>query len=261
MLEVTLLTWRQQRGGLIGWGIGFFVLALMIIAFYPVIGEEYQTLYDSLPEEMRQAFSSAGDVGTPEGFLGVEYLSYIGVVYAIFAVGQGARQLAGEEQDGTFDILLAQPLSRTRVVLEKVLASTLAILAMGLAGSLGLILGSLMVGVDADYGAFALVGLDLVPLTLVVYGLALLGSALFHQRSRATLLATVYSVAAYFINLFAPLADQLDPLKWASIFSYFGRSDALHRDLDPLYWLLSLGLAAALIAGATLWFERKDVYG
>lgn len=261
MLDVTWLTLRQQRGALIGWSIGLFLLAALIMAFYPVIGEEYAQLFDALPEELRETFGRNGDFATVEGFLSVEYLSYVGILYAIFAVAQGTRALAGEEEDGTFDILLGQPITRVRVILEKALATIVAIAGLGLVSSVGLLAGALVASVDVRVASLLLVGLDLVPLSIVLYGFALLGSALFHQRGRATLIASAYVVLAYFINLFAPLAQDLDPLKWLSMFYYHGRSDALHGDLDPLYWAVSFAASAVLFGLAVLRFDRKDLHG
>ena len=40
----------------------------------------------------------------------------------IAAIGAGARATAGEEERGTLDLLLANPISRRRLVLEKLAA-------------------------------------------------------------------------------------------------------------------------------------------
>ena len=61
----------------------------------------------------------------------------------VAAIGAGARATAGEEERGTLDLLLANPLSRRRLIAEKVAALACEISVLG-ARCLG---GALLVGV------------------------------------------------------------------------------------------------------------------
>jgi ABC-type transport system involved in multi-copper enzyme maturation permease subunit len=53
------------------------------------------------------------------------------LLFLIFAIGQGSGAIAGEEERGTLDLLLANPRSRVRIVLEKF--GALALMTLGLA--------------------------------------------------------------------------------------------------------------------------------
>jgi hypothetical protein len=63
---------------------------------------------------------SVVDYSSGIGYLGIELFSLMlpGLLIAA-AVGAGARAIAGEEEHATLDLLLANPISRTRVALEK----------------------------------------------------------------------------------------------------------------------------------------------
>ena len=40
-------------------------------------------------------------------------------LFLVASVGNGAGSIAGEEERGTLDLLLSEPLSRTRIAVEK----------------------------------------------------------------------------------------------------------------------------------------------
>ncbi len=261
MLDVARLAWHHQRHALVGWAAGIALMAGITIALYPIIGPEYEELFDAMPEGLREAFGGEASLGTLEGFLSVEFQSYIPLLFAIYAISQGARSLAGEEELGTFDILLSQPVPRIQVVAQKTLALSLGCLVLALSAGIGLVVGGLLAGVDGNYGRIFMTGLDLWPISMFFLGLGVLGSAVFHQRVRASVVATIYTAAAYFINLFAPLAEVIEPFQWLSIFKYYLDSRPLSGAVDPVYWLVGLGGAAVMFAVATWQFDRKDLTG
>jgi ABC-2 type transport system permease protein len=53
------------------------------------------------------------------------------VLLIIFTTGIGARAIAGEEESGRLDLLLAYPVSRTRVVVQRFAALVVATLLVG----------------------------------------------------------------------------------------------------------------------------------
>jgi len=261
VLEVARLTWRHQRGALIGWSLALLALAALTIAFYPSISAQYKDVFEAMPEALREAFGGGADITTLEGFLVVEWMSYIALAYAVFAVSQGARSLAGEEQDGTLDLVLALPLGRVRVLAEKAGALLASLLVLSLASSLGFLIGGLLGGVDAEPAGLVRMGLSTWPVSVLFLSMAVLGSAAFHGRGTASLPATLYVVAAYFVDLFAPLVPGLADLRYGSVFHYFGESRPLSEGIDAVYWGGTLAASALLLAAAAALFQQKDIKG
>ncbi len=253
---------RDTRWAVLGWSLGLFILALLLMALFPSIegNEALQDYYDSLPEAFRNAFGGGRPLNTLEGYLEGELVSYGPLMLAIYALIQAVKALAGEEQDGHLDFLLAQPVRRWAVVASQAGAQALGILAIATATGLGLVLGALAFGIEANEGHLMLAALNGVPLALAVGGLTLLASAAAHRRSVPTLVGTAFLVVSFFLNALAPLADATRPLRWGSVFHFYQRSDALGGELDAAYLALGLGLWAASVAGAAFWFDRKDVH-
>ena len=73
---------------------------------------------------MRALFAGGElDIASPAGYLNSQvYALMAPLVLLIFAIGAGAGAVAGEEERGTLDLLLAHPLRRRDYVVQRFLA-------------------------------------------------------------------------------------------------------------------------------------------
>ena len=100
-------------------------------------------------------------LSTGAGYLNVELFSLvIPALFAIVAIGFGAAALAGEQEAGQMDLLLAYPITRGRVVIEKIatLVGMLLVLAMVATASIAIIGALADLGVSIDKVAIASLG-------------------------------------------------------------------------------------------------------
>ena len=122
--SVLLKTVRDQRRSLLAWAVSILLLVMMYGAFWPSIRDQpsMNDYLTNLPEALRSLFTMSGaDISTPTGYVQIELLSFIGpIVVILYAVSAGNAAVAGEEDRHTMDLLLANPISRTRLVLDKV---------------------------------------------------------------------------------------------------------------------------------------------
>ena len=91
---------RDQFRGLIGWGIGSTLLVIVEVALWPSVRDipDVEEFLSNYPEAMRDLFNIEA-ITTGAGFLNVELFSIIlPAVFLIFAIGRGARLVAGELQ-------------------------------------------------------------------------------------------------------------------------------------------------------------------
>jgi ABC-2 type transport system permease protein len=117
-------TLSEQRRSLLWWGIGLFLAAASYSPFYPSIKDNAEMLnkyMDTMPDFLREAFLGAsGDFTSPAGYLNTELFNlFAPLLLLLFAIGAGARAIAGEEEKQTLDILLSTPVRRRRVVIDK----------------------------------------------------------------------------------------------------------------------------------------------
>jgi ABC-type Na+ efflux pump permease subunit len=133
----TKTLWDQRRS-LLAWALGIAAVAAMYSSAYPSARQRSAETVSSLPPAFRQAFGF-GQIVSPAGYLEATVFNFIVPVLLILFVTAGARAIAGDEEAGTLDLLLAHPVGCTRLVLHRFAALAVATLALGMAVLLGLL--------------------------------------------------------------------------------------------------------------------------
>jgi len=265
MLRNTFLKGLRDQGrSLFWWSVGLLAYVLMIFMFYPTIHENAEVLNQYLevfPEAFTKAFlGDLTDLASSVGFLTAYIFSMmVPVMMLIYAIGVGAGAIAGEEERGTLDLLLANPISRRQVLLEKfatLLAGT-AILAAVL--WLGLWLGAIAVSMDISPMRLAEATLSMVLLVVCLGALALAAGAARGKRGVAAGLASAVAVVSYLINNMAPVAEVLETCLPLSLFYYYVGNDPLVNGLDPVHVAVLVGLTALFVVIGVVTFDRRDL--
>jgi ABC-2 type transport system permease protein len=127
----TKALWDARRS-LLAWAVAIAALAAMYAAFWPTVNTpEMQQALRNYPEGVLEAFNY-DDLTSPAGYLGSSvYGLLIPMLVAVFAIAYGTRAVAGDEEAGTLDLLLAHPVGRTRLALERFGAFAAALVLVG----------------------------------------------------------------------------------------------------------------------------------
>jgi ABC-2 type transport system permease protein len=181
------------------------------------------------------------------------------LLFIAYTAGLGANAIAGEEEHGTLDLLLANPLPRWRVVLDKFAAMAVLTLILGVALWVGLAVGAAPVHMDLNLGRLAAVTLSAVLLGLAFGALALAVGAVTGKRGLSTALASVVGVVAYLINSLAPVVKGLAPYRKLSLLYYYIGADPLRNGLNLGHAAVLVGVTAVLLLLAVFGFQRRDV--
>ncbi|MGH2691289.1 MAG: ABC transporter permease [Actinomycetota bacterium] len=258
-----LKTLRDRRRGVIGWSIGLVALTVFSLALYPSVrdsAEDLAELTENLPEEILALVGGEIDFVSGAGFLHSRFFAFIGpLLLMVFTIGFGARTIAGEEQEGTLELVLATRLHRRRIVAEKLAALLTAVSILGL-----ILWGALAWGGEAwDVGvpATRIAGavLSSVLLALTFGTLALLVGCATGRRAIASTVATVAAVGTYLISAYSSLVDALRPWRYASPWFYYDSADVLRGGLEPGNVLVLAALVLVLSTAAIVSFDRRDV--
>jgi ABC-2 type transport system permease protein len=239
----------------------FFVMGVLMGPLYGLMDQTLLSFADQIPEEL-YAFVGAGggDMSTAEGFYEVETFGLMAPVAVIVVTAViGARALAGEEQNRTMGLLLANPIKRSRVVLEKAWAMLVYAIVVGISTFAGVWLGSLVGGLGMEVGNIAATSLLAVLVGLVFGALALALSAAT-GRVRVAIFGTVgVALALHLVNSFASLNDTLAGWAGVSPFSYYLNTHPLENGMDWGNGVILAGLTVVLLVLSVVLFQRRDL--
>lgn len=254
-------TLRRLRGQIIGWAVGIGLYGLLMAFFYPSMAEMGDMLDDYIgmfPEAMLAFFENIYIIGTPMGYLDVYYFSYLHLIIGIMAVSAGAGLLAGDEEKGILDLVLAHPVSRTDLFFGRLLGLAASLLLVLAAGWLSWVLPAASVGLALSPLELLLPFLPLLAVLLLFAAIALLLSMVMPAARLAGMLTGAILVGNYLVQGLANINDKLEPvIKYTPLHYYQG--GAAVEGLNGS-WLAGL-LAASLpvLAGACLLFLRRDI--
>ncbi len=253
--------WKQ----ILYWGIGIGLLGFYAaaIAQDSNVVEGYAEVMESMPPILLQAFGleDTAMIGTPIGFISFAAFTYGAIVLAVFAVTAGLGITANEEDEGVMDVFLALPISRTQVVIEKYLGYTVIAVGIILVLFLSLILGISATGMDISISRLFELCLNLLPSMLLIMAFTAMVAGLIRRKAIATAVAGTFVLASYFIDMIGSAASDTfaESLSALSFFSYIDSNTVSQEGLNIGNMVILLVLAVVLLAGAVVFFNRRDV--
>ena len=252
---------RQGRSALIIWTAAISFMLGICIVIYPEMSTQMGDISAMFADmgSFSQAFGMDRiNFGEFIGFFGVECGNVLGLGGAFFAALLGISALAKEEKEHTAEFLLTHPVSRTRVITEKLSAVIAQIVILNLAVIAVTALSVLIIGEEADIKTFALLFLSFFLMQLEVAAVTF-GISAFLRRGSLGIglgLAAVF----YFMNIVANLIDETKFLKYITPFGYTESADIIADGaLNGGYLAVGMALAAIGVILAFWKYGRKDI--
>ncbi len=255
----------SRRAGLLWYSLGMAFLVGITVGVYPTVREGADTftqLMESMPQGMMSFFGSSdiAELLAPAGFINSRVNASIGaIVLAVYAISLGTGAIAGEEDRRTMDLVLATPMSRSRIVLQRFAAMVTLVAAVAAVVFIVMAIGNPMVDLGFSLGNMIASNLGLALLALVFGSLALAVGGLTGRRGVTIGVAAGVTVASFFINGLAELVDWLQGPQKFTPFYWLQRSDPLSEGFALGDTVLMLAVIGAFLAIAIWGFERRDV--
>jgi ABC-2 type transport system permease protein len=249
----------DRRRSLLAWGLPLGLWSGFVVAIYPSVEDALSSAVQNYPEALKEAFG-IGELTTVAQYLNAEMLSLIApLAVGYLAARAVASGLSGAAESGRLDVLLSAPVSRPRLIAAGFMATAVE-LAIVLALALALTMsGSALAGAGLSF-TDALAGFASVwPLGLFTAGVAVIATGWSLRTSIVTGVAAGALVTMYVLDLVGRLDSQLDELRYASVFKYYGNAITDGLDATAFAGLTVVGVALAAV-GAWL-FQRRDLAG
>lgn len=252
---------RQGRVSLLIWtaAIGFFV-AVCVLMFPEMKGQMagVNAIFASMGAFTAAFGMDKLNFGTLIGFYAVECGNILGLGGAFFAALCAAGMLSKEEKDKTAEFLLTHPVSRVRIVTEKLLAVLAQITVLNVV-IYGLSVASIAaVGEAVPWKEISLMHLAYYLLQLEMAGICFGISAFLRKGSLGVGLGI--ATMLYFLNLVANIADVASFLKYITPYGYCEGADIVASgSLNATYVLIGAVIGLCGVALAYLKYTRKDI--
>lgn len=253
---------KQGRITLIIWAIVIAFMLALCVLIYPEMGDQMGDVSDMFAE--MGSFSAAFGMdqlnfGEFIGFFGVECGNVLGLGGAFFAALLGISVLAKEEKDQTAEFLLTHPISRKKIVTEKLFATLIQIILLNAAVIAVTAFSIRMIDESPDLEILSLLFLAYFVLQIEIAAICF-GISAFIRRGGLGIglgIATMF----YFLNIVANLTEDAEFLKYLTPFGYTDGADIINNGSLKMEYL-SVGLAFTVIGIIIGYIKycKKDIH-
>jgi putative exporter of polyketide antibiotics len=247
----------QKRRFIIGWFVGMFALAVLMMLFFPALKHsDVGQFFANMSPAVQKALGGQDSFSRVDNYISSELFALrMPLLFIILSVILFGSLTVGDERRGILMTQLSLPFSRTRLLSLKLVAGLL----IHLIAALGMILG-IVVGLALIHESYSLVeilkhvtgclliGLDF-GLVVFVFG----GG--FGWKSGATGIASAVAFLSYLISSLTPIITGLSSVEKLSLFHYYQNPSPASLYHVGLLVVVALILMVAGIIG----FQRRDV--
>ena len=252
--------WDNRRS-LSGWLAAIAGVGGTYAAFWPTIDNpQMREAIANYPSALLEAINYT-DISTAAGYLNATVFGLVvALLIVVYSVSAGTRTIAGDEEAGTLDLVLAHPVSRRRLALQRFaafLVSVVIIAATLLVVLLALVRPARLEGIS--FAGFVAVHVHLVMFASLFGAVAFGVGAASGRRSLAIGAGAAVAVFGFAANGILPQVEGLEWIESFSPFHWLNGGSPLNNGIQIGDVLLMAGLVVVLTAIGIFAFQRRDV--
>lgn len=244
--------------------IGMFLVVYLIYPFI-ITDETVKTLDEMLkvfPEEILKAFNmDIASINSAYGWLKSEGFMYVLIVVGIYSANLGFNILLKEEYDKTIEYLSFVPITRSKILTNKIIVSSfyifLMIVALGVFNYLALLL-------SGSFNQQEYLLLSITPLLIAYpfFAINLYLSTLVKHPKKSFGISLGMVFVFYIINILSELSDKVSFLKYFSLYTLADiRGILTNGQINPLCIIISIVITIFFTVLAYISYNEKEFYG
>jgi ABC-2 type transport system permease protein len=239
----------QQRVWIVAWALGLALLA----AFLTSITKTMVDAFGSSDIPLLRAYFERAGINAYADFVGVIWFSTLLLLISLFVAVQ-VNGWAADDAEGRLETILSAPVSRARVVVERIAAVLIACAVVVATSSLAVYLTATSTGIRLPGGRVVFASAAVLP---VAYAFAGIGLALVGWRPRvAVAILGTLAIVGYFAQQFSPLFQWPDWVNNISLYALYG-TPMSKDDWGGIAALIAIGMAGTAVAIVAM--RRRDV--
>lgn len=253
-------TFYEKRWVMVAWFVGMMFMAWLTMIFYPVLKTSFGTTLSNIPQSLQTVLGNANSYKTVPGYVSTQIFALRMPMFAlVMAISIFIGLSAGDEERGTLESLLAQPVSRAQVFWHKFGAGA----ALTAVASVGIWLG-VVASFPFIHGTMSLWDLALASFACWLVGLAFgaitygLG-ALLGRKGLAIGIASALAFFSYLLTSLAPSVDKLQQVQKVSLFYYYNTPEVATNGLRLTNILVLLAVIIIFCVLGLFVFRHRDL--
>lgn len=265
MTQYILKIFKDHKWILFYYCLGMILLLWMYAYIYPTIAQQtdvYQQMIQAMPKDMMKAFGiEEFGFSTFESFISAEVFSITWPMLVSFLmISLAGNAIAGLVEKGTIELDISQPISRTKMYLANFGYAKIALIIFVLFSIFSIPVFGRLYNFDIEFVKYAKISLYAFLFGLSVYSIAMFLSSIFSDKGKVYAISGGLMVLMYVLNIISNLKENLDKLKYASLFHYFDYNEVLLR--NNLSWtpiLVFLGIVIVFSFAGLFVFNKRDI--
>lgn len=259
--NVLVKTLYEKRWMMIAWGISMIALAALTMALYPSFSQlGADEFVNSVPESLRSLIGSVESFKSIPGYVAQQiYGPQIPIMTIILAVVLYIGIGVGEEDRGTLQTLMAQPITRSQIYLQKFYAGAIILSIVSVTVAIGVLGG--VIGLGEEISLLRLLQATIMLCLLnIAYGVVAyaIGTGT-GKKGLAIGVSSAYAFLSFFISSLAPSVKALQPFEKLSIFYWYNTPQPVVVGMDWSNVLIIVVFIVVFALVGLFGFLRRDI--
>lgn len=253
---------RFRRNSVIIWGLALCFFPIVYVGLYPSFADQMAAFQEMMDLAIYQALGIS--MSSFESYMASTVTNLVPLILSIFALSNATGTLAGEEDDGRLELIVALPIPRWQIVTVKALAVGISLIVIlmivGAGGALTLLGIENQIETSVTAWDVFLSLLASWPLVMAFGMISLLLGTVTPNRRIASMAATFLVIATYLGNNLAGMVESLESIEFIFPFHYYdATAQGITQGQQTGDVLVLLGIALAAFILAVIAFGRRDI--
>ncbi len=239
----------------------FMGLTVMYSGMYPSFKDALNEMLDSGLGESFEFFRGAQYMDSYAGFLNLElyqifWILILGIIIGFIAASYIAKEIEGK----TIDLLLANPIARRQIVIERYLGLIPLLLVINV-GTLAAVVGvTYAINEELNMVHLVLTHVVSIPYFLAVAGMGVLISVILDEKMKASIVMIAVLVGMFIFNSISNMVPDYETVGSISLMRYYDPTEILlNGEVDGGGAVVLLVISIVCVLIAIVYFERKDI--
>ena len=238
---------------------------LLVYLIYPYIVtddsmKEMDELMKVFPPDVLKAFNmDIASISTAYGWFKTEGFMFILLIIGIYSSFLGGSILLKEENDKTIEYLYSLPITRNRIIFNKVIVGIIYIILMVLLFGLFNYI-SLKISGDLDIKQFLLLSITPLFIALPLFGINLFISTFMNGNKKITGISLGLVFLFYIISVLSEMSDKVSFLKYFTINTLADTRNVISNiEINPIMVIISLLITIIFIIFSYIRYNKKEL--